>query len=77
MYGDLMHSSSDYYDTHASSQSADYTHGIRLSQRVNDKVLIVFNSRNEHDRTKFVEDLKESIHEVILAAFLLVFIVNI
>lgn len=42
----------------------DYPHGIRLSQRVDDKVLITFNARNEHDRSKFVEDLKESILEV-------------
>ncbi|GFW53602.1 IQ motif and SEC7 domain-containing protein 1 [Trichonephila clavipes] len=41
-----------------------YPHGIRLSQRVDDKVLITFNARNEHDRSKFVEDLKESILEM-------------
>ncbi|XP_076330258.1 IQ motif and SEC7 domain-containing protein 1-like isoform X2 [Tachypleus tridentatus] len=41
-----------------------YPHGIRLSQRVDDKVLITFNARNEHDRSKFVDDLKESILEM-------------
>ncbi|XP_076333704.1 IQ motif and SEC7 domain-containing protein 1-like isoform X4 [Tachypleus tridentatus] len=41
-----------------------YPHGIRLTQRVDNKVLITFNARNEHDRTKFVDDLKESILEM-------------
>lgn len=42
----------------------DYSFGIRLSQRVGDKVLITFNARNEHDRCKFAEDLKESVCEM-------------
>lgn len=42
----------------------DYSYGIRLSQRVDDKVLITFNARNEHDRCKFAEDLKESVCEM-------------
>lgn len=42
----------------------DYPFGIRLSQRVDGKSLIVFNARNEHDRMKFAEDLKESVCEM-------------
>ncbi|XP_037094726.1 IQ motif and SEC7 domain-containing protein 1-like [Pollicipes pollicipes] len=41
-----------------------YPYGIRLSQRVDGKVLLTFNARNEHDRTKFCEDLRESILEM-------------
>lgn len=42
----------------------DYPFGIRLSQRVDGKVLVTFNARNEHDRCKFAEDLKESVSEM-------------
>lgn len=42
----------------------DYPFGIRLSQRVDGKALVTFNARNEHDRCKFAEDLKESISEM-------------
>lgn len=35
-----------------------------MSQRVDGKVLITFNARNEHDRMKFAEDLKESVSEM-------------
>ena len=31
---------------------------------MNEMNLIIFNSRNEHDRTKFCEDLKEAIFEM-------------
>ncbi|XP_065165477.1 IQ motif and SEC7 domain-containing protein 1 isoform X2 [Atheta coriaria] len=41
-----------------------YPFGIRLSQRVDGKALVTFNARNEHDRCKFAEDLKESISEM-------------
>ncbi|XP_046407296.1 IQ motif and SEC7 domain-containing protein 3 isoform X2 [Ischnura elegans] len=41
-----------------------YTFGIRLSQRVDGKILVTFNARNEHDRCKFAEDLRESISEM-------------
>ncbi|XP_033219763.1 IQ motif and SEC7 domain-containing protein 1 isoform X2 [Belonocnema kinseyi] len=41
-----------------------YLFGIKLSQRVDGKELITFNARNETDRYKFVEDLKESISEM-------------
>lgn len=37
---------------------------MELRHRVDNKVLITFNARNEHDRTKFCEDLKESICEM-------------
>ena len=41
----------------------DYKHGIRLNTNIDGKVLITFNARNEHDRSKFVEDLREAILE--------------
>ena len=43
---------------------SDFKHGIRLTTNIDGKVLITFNARNEHDRSKFVEDLKEAILEV-------------
>lgn len=42
----------------------DYPYCIRLSQKVDGKVLVTFNARNEHDRCKFAEDLRESISEM-------------
>lgn len=45
-------------------QVPHYPQGIQLAQKVDGKIVIVFNARNEHDRTKFVEDLKESILEM-------------
>ncbi|XP_071054671.1 IQ motif and SEC7 domain-containing protein 1 isoform X8 [Onthophagus taurus] len=45
-------------------EAQHYPFGIRLSQRVDDKTLIIFNARNEHDRIKFAEDLKESVCEM-------------
>lgn len=45
-------------------QISDYQYGIKLLQRVDSKVLITFNARNEHDRCKFAEDLRESISEM-------------
>jgi len=41
-----------------------YKYGLRLSASLGGNVLIMLNARNEHDRTKFVDDLKESILEV-------------
>ncbi|KAF7274393.1 brefeldin-resistant Arf-GEF family protein schizo isoform X3 [Rhynchophorus ferrugineus] len=41
-----------------------YPYGIKLSQRVGQKVLVTFNARNEHDRCKFAEDLKEAVSEM-------------
>lgn len=41
-----------------------YPYGIKLSQRVDQKVIITFNARNEHDRCKFAEDLKEAVSEM-------------
>lgn len=42
----------------------DYPFCIRLSQKVDGKVLATFNARNEHDRCKFADDLRESINEM-------------
>jgi len=44
--------------------AADYQFGIRLTTNIDNKILITFNARNEHDRCKFVEDIKEAIIEV-------------
>ncbi|CAK1595477.1 unnamed protein product [Parnassius mnemosyne] len=41
-----------------------YPFGIRLSRRVDGRRLSTFNARNEHDRCKFAEDLRESIAEM-------------
>ncbi|XP_039298222.1 IQ motif and SEC7 domain-containing protein 1 isoform X5 [Nilaparvata lugens] len=43
---------------------AYYPFGIRLSQRVDSRNLITFNARNDHDRCKFAEDIRESISEM-------------
>jgi len=45
-------------------ETSHYKHGIRLTTNIDGKVLITFNARNEHDRSKFVEDLKEAILEM-------------
>lgn len=42
----------------------DYKHGIRLTCNSSKKDYIMLHARNEHDRSKFVEDLKEAILEV-------------
>uniref|UniRef100_A0A1I8MQ68 Uncharacterized protein n=1 Tax=Musca domestica TaxID=7370 RepID=A0A1I8MQ68_MUSDO len=42
----------------------NYPFCIQLSQKVDGKILVTFNARNEHDRCKFAEDLKESICEM-------------
>lgn len=42
----------------------NYQFCIQLSQKVDGKVLVTFNARNEHDRCKFAEDLKEAISEM-------------
>ncbi|CAF3836562.1 unnamed protein product [Rotaria sp. Silwood1] len=43
-----------------------YQYGIRLVRKsnMNEINLILFHARNEHDRTKFCEDLKEAIFEI-------------
>jgi len=41
-----------------------YPYGIQLAQKWDRKILLTLNARNEHDRSKFVEDLKESIAEM-------------
>lgn len=43
---------------------SDYPHCIQLSQKVDNKILVSFNARNEHDRCKFAQDLEESIAEM-------------
>ncbi|KAI1282034.1 IQ motif and SEC7 domain-containing protein 1 [Halotydeus destructor] len=40
-----------------------YPYGLRLQRRLDEKVIITFNARNEHDLSRFVDDLKESIEE--------------
>ena len=41
----------------------DYPFGIRLWQRMDGRTLFMFNARNDHDRSKFCEDLREAILE--------------
>ena len=41
-----------------------HSHGITLTQRWDSKVVITLNARNDHDRSKFVEDLRESVAEM-------------
>eukprot|EP00096_Caligus_rogercresseyi_P015857 TRINITY_DN833_c1_g1_i1.p1 TRINITY_DN833_c1_g1~~TRINITY_DN833_c1_g1_i1.p1 ORF type:complete len:759 (-),score=278.61 TRINITY_DN833_c1_g1_i1:190-2466(-) len=41
-----------------------YPYGIQVAQKMDRKVVLTLNARNEHDRSKFVEDLKESIAEM-------------
>lgn len=41
-----------------------YAHGIRISRRVDQKCIALFNARNELDQKRFVEDLCESIAEM-------------
>lgn len=45
-------------------ETSHYQFGIRLCSNIDNKILITFNARNEHDRTRFVEDLKEAILEI-------------
>lgn len=44
-------------------ETSHYQYGVRLVSGVNNKVLITLNARNDHDRQKFVEDLREAILE--------------
>ena len=41
-----------------------YPYGIQLAQKWDRKIVLTLNARNEHDRSKFVEDPKESIAEM-------------
>ncbi|XP_055343001.1 IQ motif and SEC7 domain-containing protein 1-like isoform X2 [Paramacrobiotus metropolitanus] len=41
-----------------------HPNGLKLVNTLNQKTLIMLNARNEHDRDKFVEDLRESIMEM-------------
>nr|XP_022300789.1 IQ motif and SEC7 domain-containing protein 1-like [Crassostrea virginica] len=44
-------------------ETSHYQYGVCLVSGVNNKVLITLNARNDHDRQKFVEDLREAILE--------------
>jgi len=41
-----------------------YKYGFHVTSSNNNKVLLTLNARSEHDRSRFVDDLKESILEV-------------
>ena len=43
----------------------DYANGIKLMSRLDHMPVLFFNARNDHDREKFVDDLRESIAEVL------------
>ncbi|TRY74504.1 hypothetical protein TCAL_01663 [Tigriopus californicus] len=45
-------------------QTQFYPFGIKIAQKWDGKTILMLNARNEHDRSKFVEDLKESIAEM-------------
>ncbi|XP_023320558.1 IQ motif and SEC7 domain-containing protein 1 [Eurytemora carolleeae] len=45
-------------------ENSYYSHGIILTQRWDKKIVITLNARNDHDRSKFVEDLRESVAEM-------------
>lgn len=45
-------------------EAQHYPFGIKLNQKVDGKLLVTFNARNEHDRCKFAEDLKEAVSEM-------------
>lgn len=44
-----------------------YKYGFRVTSSNNNKVLLTLNARNEHDRSRFVDDLNEAILEVSVA----------
>ncbi|XP_021370239.1 IQ motif and SEC7 domain-containing protein 1-like isoform X4 [Mizuhopecten yessoensis] len=44
-------------------ETPHYQYGVRLNNSLDGKVFMTFNARNDHDRQKFVEDLKEAILE--------------
>ncbi|XP_069171054.1 IQ motif and SEC7 domain-containing protein 1 isoform X11 [Procambarus clarkii] len=48
----------------STKEVAHYPYLMEIRHRVDNKVLIIFNARNEHDRSKFCEDLKESVCEM-------------
>ncbi|XP_014677401.1 PREDICTED: IQ motif and SEC7 domain-containing protein 1-like, partial [Priapulus caudatus] len=55
-----------YFDSNRQFLAIQLNHanGLRLAQAVDGKTLITFNSKNEQDRAKFTEDLRESILEM-------------
>lgn len=46
------------------SYLTDYSYGVKLMSRLDHMPVLYFNARNDHDREKFVDDLRESIAEV-------------
>ena len=67
----LMHSNA----LHCTTGTSDYKYGIKLTNDNNGKASIMLNARNEHDRSKFVEDLKEAILEVAAVVVVVVAVV--
>jgi len=41
-----------------------YKFGFHVTSSNNNEILLTLNARNEHDRSRFVDDLKEAILEV-------------
>jgi len=41
-----------------------YKYGFHVTSSNNNKILLTLNARSEHDRSRFVDDLKEAILEV-------------
>lgn len=50
--------------TVATFETQFYPYGIKIAQKWDNKVVLMLNARNDHDRSKFVEDLKESVAEM-------------
>ncbi len=44
--------------------TANHMYGIRLSRRVDDKLIVMFNARNELDQKRFCDHLRESCAEM-------------
>ena len=44
--------------------TAYYPNGIRISRRVDNKIIACFNARNDLDQQRFVDDLQEAINEM-------------
>ncbi|XP_041348677.1 IQ motif and SEC7 domain-containing protein 2-like isoform X3 [Gigantopelta aegis] len=44
-------------------ETSHYQFGVQLTSSIDGKVLMTFNARNDHDRQKFIDDLKEAILE--------------
>jgi len=44
--------------------SSGYKYGFHVTSSNNNKILLTLNARSDHDRSRFVDDLKEAILEV-------------